>query len=78
MKDRFDLEDEITHLHCIGDNLNLVVDYLMEQDINPKVLDVASNALIGTKEILALHSNKMLDTMTQCFKLDNYRDSHSW
>jgi len=75
MKDRFDLENEIMKLHSFADNIESAVEYLAESDVDPKVIDTMSNMLLGTSTILGLHAEKMFDTMTQCFKLDKYKDS---
>lgn len=75
MKNRFDLEDEIMKLYAFVDNIENAVEFLAESDIDPKVIDAMSNILLGTSTLMGLHAEKMLDTMSQCFKLDQYRDS---
>jgi hypothetical protein len=75
MKTRFELEDEIMKLYVFVDNIDDAVEYLSNSDIDPKVIDSVSNILLGTRTLLGLHAEKMLDTMSQCFKLDQYRDS---
>lgn len=35
--------------------------------------DRIANALIGLSEMLDNHNIKMMDTMSQCFRLDEYR-----
>lgn len=74
MKDRFDLENEIMKLHSFADNIENAVEYLAESDVDPKVIDAVSNMLLGTSVMLEFHAEKMFDTMTQCFKLDEYKD----
>jgi hypothetical protein len=75
MKTRFELEDEIMKLYAFVDNIDDAVEYLSNSDIDPKVIDSVSNILLGTSTLLGLHAERMLDTMSQCFKLDQYRDS---
>jgi len=75
MKTRFELEDEIMKLYAFVDNIENAVEYLAESDVDPKVIDSMSNILLGTSTLLGLHAERMLDTMSQCFKLDQYRDS---
>jgi len=75
MKTRFELEDEIMKLYAFVDNIDDAVEYLSNSDIDPKVIDSLSNILLGTSTLLGLHAERMLDTMSQCFKLDQYRDS---
>lgn len=78
MKDRFDLENEIMKLHSFADDIELVVKYLLEDvDCDPKIADTSSNALIGIQTLLTLHADKMMDTMSQAFGLDQYRDQQT-
>jgi len=74
MKDRFDLEEEITKLFSFVDDIQAVVEYLSETDIDPRIIDNVSNILLGTSTLLGLHADKMLDTMCQCFKIDEYSE----
>jgi hypothetical protein len=74
MKTRFDLEDEIMKLYVFIDNIDNAVEYLSERNIDPTVVDTISNILVGTSTLMGLHAEKMLDTMSQCFKLDQYKD----
>jgi hypothetical protein len=71
MKDRFNLEDEISALHNFADNLGTLSEGIMEQDLSK---DEIVNAIEGLRVMLSLQANKLFDTMTQCFKLDQYRD----
>lgn len=72
MKDRFDLENEITTLHNFVDNLGTLSEGILEHDLSK---DDIVNAIEGLRVMLSLQANKLMDTMTQCFKLDQYRDS---
>jgi len=74
MKTRFELEDEIMKLYAFVDNIDDSVEYLANSDTDPKVIDAMSNILLGTSTLLGLHAEKMLDTIKQCFKLDQYRE----
>lgn len=74
MKDRFDLEDEIMKLFSFVDDIQSVVAYVSETNTDPRVIDNVSNILLGTSTLLGLHADKMLDTMSQCFELDEYRN----
>lgn len=71
MKDRFNLEDEISQLHSFADHLNTVSEGVLEHNLSE---DETVNAIIGIGVLLKLHANKLHDTMSQCFKLDAYRD----
>lgn len=70
MKDRFDLEEEINHLHNFVEHLNTVSSGILENGIDE---DEAVNAIIGIGVLLKLQANKLHDTMSQCFKLDKYK-----
>jgi hypothetical protein len=74
MKDRFDLEQEIATLYTFADHLGSISEGILEYGLST---DETVNAIEGLKVILQLHSQKMSDTMCQCFKLDNYRPNKS-
>lgn len=69
MKDRFNLEEEISQLHNFADNLNTISEGILEHGLSE---DETVNAIIGLSVLLKLQANKLHDTMSQCFKLDNY------
>jgi hypothetical protein len=71
MKDRFSLETEIMHLDTFVDNLGTLSEGILEHDLTN---DEVVNAIEGLRVMLSLQTNKLMDTMSQCFKLDQYRD----
>ena len=71
MKDRLDLENEIMALHAFADQLGNVSEGLMEARLTT---DETVNAIEGINVLLKLQAEKLLDTLSQCFKLDGYRD----
>lgn len=71
MKDRFDLENEISMLHNFADQLGSLSEGILEDYLTN---DEVVNGLEGLKVLINLHANKLLDTMSQCFKLDQYND----
>jgi hypothetical protein len=71
MKDRFDLETEIMVLNTFIDNLGTLSEGILEHDLST---DETVNAIEGMRVLLTLHTNKLMDTMSQCFKLDSYRE----
>ncbi len=71
MKDRFDLENEISALYNFAENLGTLSEGILEQDLSK---DEIVNAIEGLRVMLSLQANKLMDTMSQCFKLDQYRD----
>jgi hypothetical protein len=69
MKDRFDLENEITTLYSISTNLETLSEGILEHNLSQ---DEIVNTIEGIKVLLTIQANKLMDTMSQCFKLDNY------
>lgn len=79
MKDRFDLEEEIIKLYSFAEDVDDVYDYVINSEIWPvEAQDDICNLLGSIKIKLKIHSDKMLDTMRQIHKLDQYRDSDEW
>lgn len=75
MKDRFDLEEETLRLFSFAEDIDTVSNFLMESDgIDDDVRDKCVNALNGISVLMKMHSETMLDTMCQCFKLDKYNE----
>jgi hypothetical protein len=72
MKDRFDLENEISALYNFAENLGTLSEGILEQHLSK---DEIVNAIEGLRVILTLQANKLMDTMTQCFKLNEYKES---
>jgi hypothetical protein len=77
MKDRFNLEDEIIRTNNFGEDIDLVVEYIADSDIDCKVKDNTINMLIGIKGLIHVHADRLLDTMCQCLKLDQYNKQES-
>lgn len=75
MKNRFDLEQEITTLYSYAEQLGSISEGILEYDMS---LDDTVNAINGLKVMIDLHTNKMLDTMSQCFKLDRYNEGPNY
>lgn len=71
MKDRFDLETEISELYNFAEHINTISTGIIENTLDE---DDVINALVGISVLLKLQTNKLHDTMSQCFKLGNYND----
>jgi hypothetical protein len=71
MKDRFDLESEISFLHNFSDNLKSISEGILDDNLSK---DDMANAIEGVRILIDLHADKLLDTLSQCFKLDGYKD----
>ena len=75
MKDRFDLEQEILRTTNYADDLRTVIENMLNDSIEGITdVDKYANAIEGVAILIEMQSNKMLDTMSQCFKLDNYKE----
>lgn len=70
MKDRFNLEDEISTLYSFSDQLATISEAVMEERLTT---DETINAIEGLRVMINLQAQKLHDTMCQCFNLDNYR-----
>jgi len=70
MKNRFDLEQEISTLYSYSEQLAGISEGILEYNMSSE--DVV-NAIEGIKVMLNLHAQKMMDTLSQCFHLDQYR-----
>lgn len=77
MKDRFDLEQEIMQIKNYSEDIRMVVEDLLncQESIDDIDTDKYCNVLEGVATLLDMHSDKMFDTMSQCFKIDNYREA---
>lgn len=71
MKDRFNLEDEISQLYNFSDQLGTLSEGILEHNLTH---DDIVNVIEGLKVMISLQANKLHDTMSQCFRLNNYRD----
>jgi len=76
MKDRFDLEQEILRTTNYADDLRTISANMLHDYIEGVTdVDRYANAIEGIAILIEMQCNKMLDTMGQCFKLDNYKES---
>lgn len=69
--DRFELEQQISNLLSICDDLDLVSENILENDLSQ---DEIANALIGISSLLKMKHDKLFDVFKQVFKLDNYQE----
>lgn len=75
MKDRFDLEQEILRTTNYADDLRTVVENMLnDSTYNMTDVDKYANTIEGVATLIEMQCNKMLDTMSQCFKLDTYKE----
>jgi len=71
VKDRFNLEDEINTLYSFSEQLGTLSEGILEHNLSN---DDVVNVIEGLRVMINLQAAKLQDTMSQCFKLDNYRD----
>lgn len=71
MKDRFDLEQEISVLYVFSEQLGTISEAILESRLS---IDETVNAIEGVRVLLDLQTQKLHDTMCQTFKLDNYKE----
>lgn len=71
MSDRFQLESEITNLHGIADELDLIAEHIIDTETGD---DEAVNALIGLAALTRMRANKLFETFKAVFRLDEYSE----
>lgn len=71
MKTRFELEEEIGQLYHFVDQLNALSEGILEHNLSN---DEIVNVLQGLRVMINLQATKLHDTMSQCFKLDQYNE----
>ena len=69
MKDRFNLEDEINILYSFGEQLGTLSEGILEHNLTT---DETVNVIEGLRVMINLQTQKLHDTMCQCFRLDGY------
>lgn len=72
MKNRFNLEDEINTLYSFSEQLGTLSEGILEHGLTT---DETVNVIEGLRVMINLQTQKLQDTMCQCFKLDNYRNT---
>lgn len=71
MKDRFDLESDITALYSTAEDLKCVADMMYDSDII-YTADLQHTVLHGIAEVLNAKVEKAMDTLCQVYKLNQY------
>jgi hypothetical protein len=69
MDDRFQLETDITNLHNIADDLDLLLEGILERDMDT---DDVANAVLGIATMARLRVDKAFDSFKTAFKLDGF------
>jgi len=71
MKNRFDLEDEIVACWSVCGDLERATEYLYQRQ-TPLSIDEVWNLFYGIKCLYEAKFDKLFDTFTQVFHLDQY------
>jgi prefoldin subunit 5 len=66
-KNRFDLEQEINELHIFAEQINSLKQAISKYNLSKKE---TAKALDGLKVLVNIHSEKMFNTMKDCFNLE--------
>jgi hypothetical protein len=77
MKDRFDLEQEITNFSLIIEELAMLNEQVIER-ATPMTQDEISNYLMALEYMCRLRFERLWDTFLQTYKLDNYKVFEDW
>lgn len=64
--DRFDLEDQITKIDAISDDLDSIADAIINEELST---DEIANMLIGAAAIMRLRATKLFRTFEEAFNL---------
>ena len=72
MKDKYDLENQISELHTFADRLNDISYGILELDMST---DDVANAVIGIATLLNIQTEKLFDTYKQVYFLDQYNQN---
>lgn len=72
MKDKYDLETQISELHTFADRLNDISYGILELGMST---DDVANAVIGIETLLNIQTEKLFDTYKQVHFLDQYNQN---
>jgi len=65
--DRFDLEEQISKIDGISDDLEILAEAILDGEI--KTPDDIANILVGTAAMMRLRANKLFHTFEEAFDL---------
>jgi hypothetical protein len=77
MKDRFDLEQEITKFSGIIEEIAMLNTQVLERD-TPMTQDEIANYLMALEWICRLRFESLWDTFLQTYKLEKYNVFKDW
>ena len=73
MKTRFDLEQDILNVTSMTQDLDTLLWRIMDSPDGPLTEDDLANIIIGLRYTLQLRGERLWDTFTQVFELDQHR-----
>lgn len=83
MKDRFDLESDITSAWGVTDDIDMLMESIVDserfRDMPPHMVDKVSNALLGIKELYDMRFERLWSTFVECIEtnqFDNYKEKY--
>lgn len=83
MKDRFDLESDITAAWGVTDDIDMLMESIVDserfRDMPPHMVDKVANALLGIKELYDMRFERLWSTFEDCIKtkqFDNYEEEY--
>ena len=77
MKTRFDLEQDLLNLTGMTQDLDTLLWRIMDSPDGPLTEDDLANIIIGLRYTLQLRGDRLWDTFTQVFKVDQYRSDEN-
>lgn len=72
-KTRFDLEQDILNVTSMTQDLDTLLWRILDSPDGPLTEDDLANIIIGLRYTLQLRGDKLWDTFTQVFELDQHR-----
>ena len=75
MKDRFDLEQDISYCNNVVDDLEMIYEHILDHpkySMPSETADRIANLLLGMKELYEIRFDRLNDTFAQAFRLNQY------
>ena len=77
MKDRFNLEEDLTTFSMIIEELDMLHEKLLDSP-RPMTQDELSNYIFALQHMCKLRYDRVWDTFCQAFELDDYSPAYQW
>ena len=83
MKDRFDLEQDITNAWYVTTDIDMLMESIVDserfRDMPPHMVDKVSNALLGIKELYDMRFERLWNTFEECIsnnQFNSYKEEY--